>query len=314
MRTALFVPDAPSAKKRPLHRTLEREFAATVFPLEPGAPFPDVTGFDLVISKLRFRHLAKMDGPSWGATSALRVHWDEDVFHDGLWDESEFRGLWSEWLPSLDFDLIVTTGQRSRDYLTDRGFAAAVVHKGFSEQYFFDEDQDRAVDIAMFGQEYRSRLLARRALTRAGVEVRQVQSPYEQLSDALNRSLASLSCTLDTTLRGGRIMAPLARRLPELLMRTGAAPEPMLKFFESAASGCAPFTDYSPDLEDLGFIDGDTAVVFTDIPELVEKAREYFATPDRLAAIGSQAATLAASRHTWRHRARELRAVVETLM
>jgi spore maturation protein CgeB len=85
----------------------------------------------------------------------------------------------------------------------------------------------------------------------------------------------------------------------------------MLKLFESAASGCATFCDWTPDLDYLGFVDGENIIVFRDFDELVEKARYYLAQPDELRRIGSNGAALALERHTWKHRAIELRQVLQ---
>ena len=313
MRTALLVPDPPSSWTPPIFAALEAEFSAETFALAPGQPLPDLSGFDLVLSRLKFRHLASMKSIHWHGTGALKVHWDEDGFWDGLWSRSTFQGLWSEHWARIGFDHLVVTGSRAQEYFLERGIPTSTVHKGFSAYDFADVDGHRHRGLAMYGQEYPSRVLARKSLMRAGLPVGHLDVPYARLSEALNSWVAALVCTMDGRVLGGERFEPMARRFPHLFVRTRPGPEPMLKLFEAAASGCGTFTDASPDLAELGFVDGETAIIYEDIDELVDKARHYFSDLDALRTIGRQGSSLCRDRHTWEARARSLRALIETL-
>jgi hypothetical protein len=301
-RVALLVPEKPSSWTPPLHDVLQRSYGADRYSLGPSDPFPDLCGYDIVLSRLKFRHLASRLTIDWGGCTGLKVHWDEDGFWDGLWTESPYRGLWSDNISRLGFDLLVVTGVRAQEYFRQRGIATEVVHKGYDPVAFVDRDVPRRDAIAMFGQDYRSRTLAKRALVRSGVVVEHVKAPFPRLSSTLNTYLSALICTLDVDIRGGAVGRHFARRVPSLVRGTLPGPEPMLKLFEVAASGCAPYTDFSPDLEELGFIDGVTAIVYQDIPELVEKAGHYQRRPAELRQIGVRASALVAENHTWQHR------------
>ena len=307
MRTALLIPTKVSAWTPPLHASIRTEFAADVHAVPADGLLPDLSSYDLVISRLKFRHLAAMGPIDWGACSAFKVHWDEDGFWDGLWSDPRHRALWSENLPLLGFDLLVVTGERTKDYFEQRGFRTALVHKGFPLGVFSDGDGPRDPSIATYGQDYLSRVLARRRLERARIPIRSIKVPFDGLAAELRGSLAALSCTLDARIVGGRRLEGLARRFPTAFIRTSPGPEPMLKFFESAASGCATFTDSSPDLEDLGFVDGENAIIFADIDDLIDKARTYFEQPHLLRRIGTLGAELCRVRHSWDTRAQELR-------
>jgi spore maturation protein CgeB len=87
--------------------------------------------------------------------------------------------------------------------------------------------------------------------------------------------------------------------------------EPMIKTFEVAGAGCAPLLAPSPDLELLGFSDGETALVWRDFDELAELVRDGHDDSERLATVGDAAADLARRRHTWTHRATELSAIID---
>lgn len=85
----------------------------------------------------------------------------------------------------------------------------------------------------------------------------------------------------------------------------------MGKFFEVAAAGAAPLVDWTPDLEVLGFRDGATAVIYRSLDDLIERALHYRERPEELRSIGQAAGLLAAEQHSWTHRARAFRAVLE---
>jgi hypothetical protein len=61
------------------------------------------------------------------------------------------------------------------------------------------------------------------------------------------------------------------------------------------------------DLEPLGFVDGVNAITFRSHRELTERLRYWFDRPGALRDLGRAAARLAHARHTWTHRAVELR-------
>lgn len=314
MRTALLIPEKVSPWTPPLHNALRDEFGADVYVVPDRGPLPDLALYDVIISRLKFRHLAAMDSLDWGSSTAFKVHWDEDGFWDGLWYDERRKGLWSENIPRLGFDVLAVTGARTQEYFAEKGLQTFLVHKGFASESFRDEQQSRERTLAMYGQDYPSRILARHRLSRAGVPLRQIDVPFEELPRALGSSLAALSCTLDANIRGNVQSGWLLRLFPAALIRTAAGPEPMLKFFESAACGCATFVDYAPDLEDLGFVDNVHAIFFRDIDELVDKALTYFDSPERLREIGARGAVLCAERHTWQNRAAELRRCITAAM
>ena len=75
----------------------------------------------------------------------------------------------------------------------------------------------------------------------------------------------------------------------------------MIKTFEVAAAGCAPVVDHLDELEDLGFVDGETCLTYRTFDEAADKL--LAADEQQLLEMGRAAAELARSRHTWSHRA-----------
>jgi len=309
--TALLVPDPPSSWTPPIHAALEQALEAEVVRVAPGVAMPGLGTYRRIVSRLKFRHLAALPEMGWAGSEDLKVHWDEDGFWDGLWTTSPYRGMWSEHIPRLGFNLLVVTGQRSLEHFQERGIPTALLHKGYDPAAFADAAGQRMDVIAMYGQDYPSRVAARSALVRAGIPVTRVKAPFSRLASTLNGYLSVLICTLDVTVRGGRLGRRFVDRVPGLVSGARPGPEPMLKLFEAAACGCAPFTDFSPDLSDLGFVDGETAIIYRDIDELVEKAQHYRKQPDELRMIGARAARLVAEHHTWSHRAEGLARILD---
>jgi spore maturation protein CgeB len=118
---------------------------------------------------------------------------------------------------------------------------------------------------------------------------------------------------LDASVRWGKAGRALERRWPGVALRIGDDLEPMQKTFEIAASGAVPLIPPSPDLAPLGFVDGETALVWRDFAELAALVRRYRAEPESFAPIGRATADLSRRRHTWDHRAVELGDIIRRL-
>jgi spore maturation protein CgeB len=146
-------------------------------------------------------------------------------------------------------------------------------------------------------------------LRRRGVVVDWLSEPPVELNRGLNRYLAAVICNAEL-----RMPAKLAMTLTFLsdgrFQVLAEGPEPMIKNFEVAASGTAPICDELPELRDLGFVDGSTAVLYRSLTELSEKLRYLLAEPDQLRAIGRNAAALVRERHTWDARAAEFASLI----
>jgi glycosyltransferase involved in cell wall biosynthesis len=134
--------------------------------------------------------------------------------------------------------------------------------------------------------------------------------PYPELNAHLNRYAAMVTTTLGAVVRFGRAGRAIERWRPGTVLRYTASPEPMLKFFEAAAAGCAVLTDPTEDFADLGFVDGESVVVCEDLDDMVEKSRWYADRVDSLRRIGAAAAELCRTRHRWSDRAADVERVV----
>jgi hypothetical protein len=90
-------------------------------------------------------------------------------------------------------------------------------------------------------------------LERSSVAVRRFQCPESELNDQLKRCLGVVICNMGVLRQGGD---EVNRHFPETANGFTLAPEAMLKNFEVAAAGTVPFCDPTPDLAELGFLDG----------------------------------------------------------
>jgi glycosyltransferase involved in cell wall biosynthesis len=147
-------------------------------------------------------------------------------------------------------------------------------------------------------------------LRRAGSPVAHVQVPYEKLNGRLNDFNGVVAATLEARVRWGKFGRAIERKWPGAALELGPDIEPMLKTFEIGGAGAAPLLAPSPDLAPLGFLDGTTAVIWSDFAELVDVVRASVDEPERTHRIGRAARRLVHERHTWDHRALELAAII----
>lgn len=301
--------DAARSETRPFITALATALDARIASWTDG-PWPDAADADVVLSFVKYRHLLRAGTVEWRGFDGLRVHYDWDALQDGHWHGSPYAGTWVPTLRRHGFDLAITTGVRARDGLRAQGFDAEVIAKA-ADPAIRDLGLERPTLYGTYGYAYPSRALMKAELRRAGIAASAFRAPFAELGSALNRYVAVLTCTLDARLRAPALGRRLYHRAPRLFVVPGQAPEPMGKLFEVAAAGAAPFVDWTPDLDGLGFVDGETAIVYRDLDELVDRARHYRDDVDALRRIGRAAGALAARRHTWDDRAEAIRELLE---
>ena len=270
-------------------------------------------GYGAIVVFLTFAELHAANPLDWHGFDGLRVMYD----HDALLNYAKlgsFRGAWTSTLARHCFDLLVCTGLRTAEMLTADGIRAAWVPKGYDPRRFNDLGLTRE-GLCTFGSRYPARAAMVSHLRKHEVPLDEFRVPYEDLNERLNHYAACLICNFDGRYRFGRIGGRLARvhhgAPARFLLRPRPGFETMLKNYESAASGCAVFCDSLPELSALGFLDGDTVILYETFDELVDQVRAYEQDLDALRAIGQRGAALCLSRHTWTHRAGELADVVE---
>ena len=270
--------------------------------------------FDAVAFFLKARYL--LNGPPlpWKDYSGLKVILDHDALQDycsGF--GTRHLGLWTANIPRLGFDLAVVSGNATASHLSDNGIDAVTLHKGFAQERFRPLGRTRA-GICSFGTPYRARSAMFRTVTNAGIPLVDSSAPYSDLNESLNQYQATLVCNMGAEVRWGKLGRAIERYRPGTLLKLIAAPEPMIKNFEAAASGCAVFMDDVEDLDELGFIDGHTAIIYRDFSELIDKLDYWLSRPSQLERIGLAAAELCAERHTWRYRAQQFVHLIESRM
>jgi glycosyltransferase involved in cell wall biosynthesis len=269
----------------------------------------DLASYDAVVLFVAFSRLRQAPPLDWERFAGLRVLLEHDAIqnYSDIFDPT-LRGTWPPVFRRHRFDRMVTSSRAVRDLLRDEGVDAAWVAKAFEPRRFADRDGERS-GIVTYGSEYRCRVVAERAIVESGLPLRRLpMTPYPELGGVLARHLACLAISSDLltppALRAGLDGVPPR----EVAMRPGL--EPMAKFFEGAGAGCCPVADAMEDLAALGFRDGENAITFRTHDELVERLRWWLARPGDLRGLGRAAARLALDRHTWAHRAAELREVL----
>lgn len=273
---------------------------------------PDLHSLDAIVTFIRYRELMVATPINWAGYDGPRIQLEWDAWTDVADMDTRYRGTWEPTFRTHRFDHLLVSGLRLVEHFEALRVPVTWLPKGFDGAGFADRGRPRS-GIAHYGTLYRSRRAMLRALRSKGAAVEHLSFPYEQLGDRLNDLAGVVSCMLDASVRWGRVGRVLERRWPGVALRIGDDLEPMQKSFEIAASGAVPLMPPSPDLEPLGFVDGENALVWKDFDELALLVHNYRAEPDSFRPIGRAAGVLAKRRHTWDHRAVELGEIVRRL-
>lgn len=288
---------------------IEEELGSSVVRVEDGWPEPaSFAGVDAVVVFIRFRELASSAPIEWGRFGGLRLMVDHDAYLNYVdVAPSHHRGRWPEVFRHHRFDALVTSGRDVSQRLVADGVPAIWLPKGYDDRYFRDLGGHRT-GYCTYGSRYRARAAMARRLSRAEITYEQLDVEYGRLGEKLNGYAGCFVCNMQGTPILGGLGRGLNRLVPGALVRTAPGIEPMIKNFEAAAAGCAVFADHIPELSDLGFVDGENFVEYRSFDELVCKANTIDEV--RLREIGRAGAALCRSRHTWRHRALQLAAIM----
>jgi hypothetical protein len=302
-----------------IYEALARRFDLTVRYVEDGWPEriddlardgEDPHSYDAVMFEVKFRQLLRRPPFDWGAYPGARIMFELDACQNySAVISRQYLGQWPGVFQANGFHVLVCTGGQVRDRLLEDGVHAVWIPKGYDATRISDLGEERHERYGYFGNLYPARRRMLDRLQRGGVSVENVRCAYDDLNGQLNRFDAVMICNM-VILGARHVPARVLRRLPSALLRERPGPEPMIKNFEVAGAGAAPVCDALPDLDALGFRDGETMVSYSSFDELVEKARAYERAPDRLRDIGRRAAAFAAEHHTWDDRAAELERLV----
>lgn len=79
-----------------------------------------------------------------------------------------------------------------------------------------------------------------------------------------------------------------------------------MRVMEILGTGVPLVTNYLPELEDLGIVEGVTCILYRDTDGVIDAIQRALASGGSAVQIGLNAAQLAAERHTYRHRAEQV--------
>jgi hypothetical protein len=310
LRICLVRNEPGSRHWRPLFREFEARFDVTTHLVDdPEETLPksldelgDVGDCDAVIWFVYYRLLRNLPAFDWQGYQGLRLWYEQDACQNFRnIASSRNKGTFPATFERMQFDVLVSTGELTRDLMEEEGVRTYWIPKGYDGESLYDTGRSQRRGVGHFGSMYPARRTMLSKVRRAGIPVEHFSVIYGDLNARLNEFLACIVCNMD--LRGSGVVPVRAwKHIPELLRRERAGLEPMIKNFEVAGAGCAPVCDFYPELEELGFVDGETMVSYRTYLELVEKLKHYVSSPDELDRIGRNASVLVSSRHTWRHR------------
>jgi len=296
-----------------IRRALARHLSVDEYIVDEHWPdsavaFEELSRYAAVIWFTRFRKLRHRPPFDWAGYDGLRLMYDWDAFMDfSKMASKHYLGQWAEVFRRHRFEVLVCTGQRTRDNLRKQGVDAEWIPKA-ADETFRDLGLVRE-GLCTFGAEYGSRQVVLGHLRRSGLVVDRLSAPPVELNVGLNRHVGCIISNAELR---------MPTRLAKALVRIGAnripvlaeGPEPMAKNFEVAASGTAAICDEMAELADLGFVDGSTAVLYRCLTELTDKLVPLLAEPDTLRTIGEYSAALVRDRHTWDARGAEFASLI----
>lgn len=236
---------------------------------------------EAIIFFVRFKDLRRLPPFDWGDFTGKRIMYDFDACQNygcGI-GTSPYVGKWPIIFKKQKFDLLICTGKKTTDSLKEEGINAYWVPKAFDGKLFYDKEKERTKEIGHYGNMYPERKAMRTFLIKHHIDLQRINCFYFSLNNALNEY--KICCIYNGI-------------------------EPMIKQFETAASGCVPFCNEIPELFDLGFKDGENMVEYKTFEGLVEKLNYYLERPEELSIMGRKAAKLAKEKHTWTHRMKDI--------
>lgn len=83
------------------------------------------------------------------------------------------------------------------------------------------------------------------------------------------------------------------------------------RLYNICATGCPALVQRFEGMESHGFVDGESCITFSTIPEMLEKVRHYLKHPGERERVGAAGKKVVLSRHTWAHRVENLFAMIE---
>jgi len=232
---------------------------------------------EAIIFFVGFKHLRRKAPFDWKDFTGKRIMYDFDTCQNygcGI-GSSSYKGEWPIVYKTQKFNFLICTGKKTTDSLKEEWVNAYWIPKAFDGDLFYDKEEERIKEVSWYGNMYLERRAMNDFLKKHHIDLQRINCFYHSLNNALNEY--KICC-----------------------MYNGI--EPMIKQFETAASGCVPFCNSIPELFDLGFKDGKNMVEYKTFEELVEKLNYYLKQPDELNKIGRVAAKLAKEKHSWLNR------------
>ncbi|MCA9776795.1 MAG: glycosyltransferase family 1 protein [Candidatus Eremiobacteraeota bacterium] len=313
------------------HRALTEHFQTETAYLDDGVGA--ISGLlekcrthDAVLFNCYYRDLERLPEVDWAGFQGPRILYETDLCQNrviAMLERPHHVGRLREPIERLGFSHVITTDHITSQEGLGPNLKVGWLPKYYVPDYFRPLDAERTGFCCAYGTPYDARRCLTHSLRGELYQPVEVEAPYAQLNQTLNRFLACLVCNFGVEFspspsgffrRLWKEIPGLTRfllpRVPHLGCQIASSMGTMFKNFEACGAGCAPFMDDSEELTELGFQDGLNAVTYCNFDDLKERLQHYFRSPKQLLEIGRQAELLVRTRHTLQHRMVQLETMI----
>jgi hypothetical protein len=212
------------------------------------------------------------------------------VCHDAYLNfmpESPYCGSWTQLYRNCNFDLIICSGKETTNRMREVGMPAVWVPKGCNAE-FLDVPNTGNGRIGYFSQPI--------AEQETGKFLYFYRSRHEMVG-AVAGHVEEIACKVPDFSR-------TISQFSAVITSDATMKEPMAKQFECSALGAVVIRDRTPELYELGYIDGESVLYYDDVRE-INKIIDAYKNTGLLEVMGAKAREIA-RKHTWAHRAEEI--------
>ena len=221
-----------------------------------------------------------------------RIIVEHDAYLNFMPDSPYYKG-YTRFYRSCNFDLLLSSGKETTNRLREEGMPVLWVPKGCDPKFCEIENEFNG-RIGYFGLPVLEQEVGKRV---------HFYSSRHEIVDLLQGKFPLISSPVSEF---SKVVPTFAAGV----QNDASMGEPMAKHFEASAMGCAVIRDHQPELEDLGYKDEESMLMYRSNADLLGILDFYVNHPELLQQIQHKGAEVAKN-HTWAHRGRQVFEIVK---